>query len=444
MNDDVFRLVQQSVEMNSTTDDERLLEQLRITRDKELPPMHFLFRIFGKPCFPRGELVAVTGKAKSGKTLFNSLLMACCVNCEVLQVRRPPEEGDGSCPCQPVRCLWYDTEQSEQSTQDILKNRILRMINPPSTLSAQACSFDPSRTQDCSKLSTQDYSKLSARACSLDPSRTLNSTLDIDVFNVRCLHYEERMRLFLTAVRKYRPALVVLDGVRDLLADINDGIRAQEVVEDLMKLAQETDCCLVCVLHQNKGAEDRNPRGWIGTELMNKAFEVYACEKLKPENIFMVEQTHTRKYDLGELMFFRMDPETELPVACEAPARLGVATAIAAEQQGAPLPHMNREYLEFDDNNRPHPKMNELFYEVLKAGPLYYSELQSRVQELLNCSTRMWNFMFTSMRDRGAIVRVVNREGRAIWQLPSAAPPQPSQRDLFEPPADFVGVHPTP
>ncbi len=398
MNDDVFRLVQQSVEMNSTTDDERLLEQLRITRDKELPPMHFLFRIFGKPCFPRGELVAVTGKAKSGKTLFNSLLMACCVNCEVLQVQRTPEEGDGSCPCQPVRCLWYDTEQSEQSTQDILKNRILRMIEGDN---------------------------------------------NFDIFNVRCLHYEERMRLFLTAVRKYRPALVVLDGVRDLLADINDGIRAQEVVEDLMKLAQETDCCLVCVLHQNKGAEDRNPRGWIGTELMNKAFEVYACEKLKPENIFMVEQTHTRKYDLGELMFFRMDPETELPVACEAPARLGVATAIAAEQQGTPLPHMNREYLEFDDNNRPHPKMNELFYEVLKAGPLYYNEMQTRVIGLLNCGTPMWNFMFNTMRNRGAIVRVVNREGKAVWQLPTVAPVKPMQTNLFDPAADFEGVSPT-
>ena len=30
--------------------------------------MEFLFRLFGKPCFPRGELVAITGKAKSGKT----------------------------------------------------------------------------------------------------------------------------------------------------------------------------------------------------------------------------------------------------------------------------------------------------------------------------------------------------------------------------------------
>ena len=144
------------------------------------------------------------------------------------------------------------------------------------------------------------------------------------------------------------------------------------------------------------------------------------------------------------MSFFRMDPETELPVACEAPARLGVATTIAAEQQGAPLPHMNREYLEFDDNNRPHPKMNELFYEVLKAGPLYYNEMQTRVQKLLNCGMRMWNFMFNTMRDRGAIVRVVNREGKAVWQLPTVAPVKPMQTNLFDPAADFEGVCPTP
>ena len=53
-----------------------LLEQLRITPEKELKPMEFLFRLFGKPCFPRGELVAITGKAKSGKTFVTSMLMS--------------------------------------------------------------------------------------------------------------------------------------------------------------------------------------------------------------------------------------------------------------------------------------------------------------------------------------------------------------------------------
>ena len=154
MNNEAFELLHRSVIDHSMTDDERRLEELRITRDKALPPMHFLFRIFGKPCFPRGELVAVTGKAKSGKTLFNSLLMACCFRDEMLQVQRPPDEDDGTGLCAPIRCLWYDTEQSEQSTQDILKNRILRMINPPSTLSARACSLNPSSARPKGTLHT--------------------------------------------------------------------------------------------------------------------------------------------------------------------------------------------------------------------------------------------------------------------------------------------------
>ena len=399
MSEQAFNLVRQSVVNHATTDDERLLEQLRITRDKELPLMQFLFRIFGKPCFPRGELVAVTGKAKSGKTLFTSMLMACCVREEVLQVQRPFDDVYGTWECRPIRCLWYDTEQSEQSTQDILKNRVLRLADD------------------------SDF---------------------YDIFNVRSLHYEERLRLFEKAVRKYKPDLVLLDGVRDLLADINDGVKAQEIVERLMKLAQEAGCCLVCVLHQNKGAEDRNLRGWIGTELMNKAFEVYSCEKVKPENIFMVEQTHTRKYDLGELMFFRMDDETELPVVCEAPTRfIAMNGYTTSTQTSGKLPYMNREYLWFDENNKPHPKKDELFYEALKAGPLYYTDLQAKVQTLLNCGTEMWNNMFCDMRDRGAIVRSKNKEGKAVWQLPSAQAPQPIQTEIFNQPAADSGESPS-
>ena len=409
MNEEALKLVRQSVIESSMTDDDRLLEGLRITCEKELPPMHFLFRIFGKPCFPRGELVAVTGKAKSGKTLFNSVLMACCVRDEVLQVQRSFDNNDGIRQTQYVRCLWYDTEQSEQSTQDILKNRIARMVGESGPKFQEA---------------------------------------GFEVFNVRCLNHDVRLRLFETAVHKYRPELVVLDGIRDLLADINDGVKAQEIVERLMKLAQETDCCLVCVLHQNKGAEDRNLRGWIGTELMNKAFEVYACEKVKPENIFAVEQTHTRKYDLGSLMFFRMDTETELPVTCDAPTRFATTSCFPQTfQQGDKLPYMTREYLWFDENNKPHPKANELFYEALKAGPLYYSDLQIKVQSLLNCGTDMWNNMFREMRDHGTIIRTKNSQGKAVWTLAATpaetARPQASQQDLFDQPAADSGDSPS-
>ena len=50
----------------SVGDEKRLrrLEERRITPSKELPPVEFLFRLHNKPCFARGELVGLSGKAK--------------------------------------------------------------------------------------------------------------------------------------------------------------------------------------------------------------------------------------------------------------------------------------------------------------------------------------------------------------------------------------------
>ena len=63
----------------------------RITPETDLPPMQPLFRMFGVPCFYRGELVADCGRAKSGKTFFLSILMACAQKNQVLALE------DGKC-----------------------------------------------------------------------------------------------------------------------------------------------------------------------------------------------------------------------------------------------------------------------------------------------------------------------------------------------------------
>ena len=380
-----FNLIRKSVVAQPTTDFNKLLEEVRVTSSKKIDPIEYLLRFNGKPCFPRGELDLVSGKAKSGKTMLLSMIMACCACGEVLELQRDHPtpgpsphrggenvEGDSS-PERGgenggLRVLWYDTEQSEQSTQEILRDRILK--------------FAPGREEL------------------------------FDVFNVRCKKCEERKELFEKAVQKYSPDLVVLDGVRDLIADINDGPKAQELVESLMALAQDKRCCIVCVLHQNKSGEDRNPRGWIGTELLNKAFEVYSCEKTKPENIFIVEQTLTRKYDWGKLMSFRIDDDTEMPVSCELPTRY-------AAMVGERSPLMTREYLTFDENGKPIPKSEELFYEALKTGPMFYSDLQKKVMNKLNCETNMWNKIFREMRDSGYIINAKNEEGKSVWQLPA-------------------------
>ena len=59
------------------------------------------------------------------------------------------------------------------------------------------------------------------------------------VFNVRQDQWRERLPLLEAAIERFKPDLVILDGIRDLINDINDGVLAQDTVERLMHLASK-------------------------------------------------------------------------------------------------------------------------------------------------------------------------------------------------------------
>ena len=364
-----------------------LLEQLRITPEKGLPKMEFLFQLYDKPCFPRRELVAITGKAKSGKTFVTSMLMAVGS-----LTPNPSPKGEGSI-CQlplkrireePLHVLWYDTEQSDESTQDILKNRIMKLAADKRGL-AQADLFDAENNSWSGKM--------------------------FDVFNVRGVAWKERRSLLCEAVTRCKPDLVIVDGIRDLVNDINDGMLAQEVMEELMHLATEHKCCIVCVLHQNKGSEDHNLRGWIGTELMNKAFEVYACEKLMPKRIFKVEQTLTRKYDIEQKLYFEVDPKG-LP-------RL---TAVPVEDTGedgnaSQLPSLNRKYVVNEDDGSWHIDLPKLIGDVMVGREqITGSELKEQVCNRANIgSWKFYNKLLEQAVNERIIMKTFDKVGHVIY-----------------------------
>ena len=334
------------------------LEQLRITPDKQLPKMEFLFRVNGMPCFPRKELVAITGKAKSGKTFVSSMLIACCQMRDVLFFHREQE--------QPLRVLWYDTEQSDESTQDILKNRILKMVVP-----SQSPSLFDKPSPPCL----------------------------LDIFNVRITEWKERRSLLLEAVRMCSPDLVIIDGIRDLVNDINDGVLAQEVMEELMKLASDNQCCIACVLHQNKSGEDHNLRGWIGTELTNKAFEIYTCEKL-PHRIFKFEQDNSRKYDWDQEFYFTVN-ENGLPIMSDAPEEKSNNT------RQDKLPQLKKEYIVQNEDGGWQFDVQKLFLDAMHGKEeIGGRELKSEVCDLANiCSYKFYNKLLAEALEHKVITK---------------------------------------
>ena len=327
------------------------LKKDRITADKELPPMEFLLKLFDVPCCPRGELVAFTGKAKSGKTFVMSMMMAAASAAEALAFHRTTFE--------PLQVLWIDTEQSDQSTQDILRNRLVPMVTGAASPPRSALPLGSAKNLGGESFPERQY----------------------DIFNVRTESWQERLPLLMAAIDLCHPDLVILDGVRDLVDDINNGELAHDVTERLMRVAQQARCCIVCVIHQNKAAEDRTLRGSIGTELTNKAFEVYECEKLMPSRTFVLTQKLTRKYDITDSLYFTVD-ERGLPQQVGAPAtgevKMVVTVDSISRQTG-----LKAKYLIVHDDGSWEVNHQLLFRDALtRQGELCGGELRDRVMGL--------------------------------------------------------------
>lgn len=368
--------------------------QRELTPDMHLPPMEFLMRLFGEPCFPRRELVAITGRAKSGKTFVMSIIMLMGVIDRILQFERDGKE--------PLKVLWFDTEQSKQSTLDIIQNRIVEMFHRK-----------------------------------VDPDTPFPNEC-LRTFNVRFDNCEMRRQGFLELVPFIKPDLVILDGIRDLVTDINDGAEAQRIMEEMLALAQANNCCIIAVLHQNKSGESRDPRGWLGTELLNKAFDVFATEKMKIQDgqgtrfVFKLEQLYTRKYDIEQQLYFQVD-EDGLPFETEAPLMpVYTASTSTADSSGEERPSLNDDYVVHHLNGDWDMDVEKLFRDAFEGNQtLTGAALRYKVKTLANIATnRLYNNCLEKVMKMNLMEKKKDDYGRITYTLNVVKPQDPVQSEL--------------
>ena len=212
-----------------------------------------------------GNFSASTGQAKSKKTFNISAMVAAAVtNTTVLNYRACLPEGKR-------KILYFDTEQSKYHCHNVLE-RIY---------------------------------KLSGLSVKKDDPRLL-------FWGLR--EYTPKLRIALIdyALRKHQEVgLVIIDGLRDLMYDINNGKEATDVMTVLMAWTSVYDLHIHTVLHLNKN--DNNPRGHIGTELENKAETVLIISKnLQNNSISEVRPMHMKDKEFSTFAFHIDD--NKLPV----------------------------------------------------------------------------------------------------------------------------------
>jgi len=222
-----------------------------VDMSEELKPIEFLFSIGYQSTVPAGEVIAVKGRAKMGKSQFELCLIAAALCGEFGSIKRN----------NPInKILLFDTEQSKQS----VKTCVMRAFN--------AAGLPTDKNDERLK-----------------------------VFSLRPLSCDERRRVIEDAVRTEMPQLVFIDGVRDLLRDFNNLDESGEVIGWLLKLCNDIGCTIINVLHQNKSKEDSSMRGHLGSELLNKVSDCF--EVTKKDGVFTVECTDSRNIPAPSFSF---------------------------------------------------------------------------------------------------------------------------------------------
>ena len=213
------------------------ISQIKATDTYETPPQ--IIWIDNSTIATLGNFSASTGKAKSKKTFnVSAIVAASLVGRQVLNYRAHLPEGK-------QRILYVDTEQSRFHCHNVLE-RILRLAGLPTTSDSENLDF----------ICLREYS----------PS-----------VRIEVIDYALRQG------KGY--GLVIIDGIRDLMLDINSTSESVEVINKMMEWSSKYD------LH-------------IGTEMSNKAETVLVISKSNENpSISEVHALHIREKEFKPFAF---------------------------------------------------------------------------------------------------------------------------------------------
>lgn len=196
-----------------------------------------------------GNFSCLTGKSKSRKTFFLSILIAAALDNSGKFQRINSEILD-------TTVLHFDTEQSEYHTQLVAK-RVVNLIDEKELSNYRCYCLRPH-----------------------EPKTRINIIKEA-IYNIKNVK------------------LVVVDGIADLIIGYNNEDEAIKVIGEFMKWTFEKNIHIITIVHQNKG--DNNAKGHLGSLILQKAETVLSIER--DGAVSNVESTHSRGIEIQPMSF---------------------------------------------------------------------------------------------------------------------------------------------
>ena len=282
---------------------------------EDYPEPYHMLEYNGVPFSKVGGLAAISGQKKNGKSFVLTQLMAAILGngCDKTQRYLPglsvPERTIEYLGHEP-KVLYVDTEMEKLSSA-----KVLRRVH-------WLCDWDMKYPND-------RFSVLWLKNMPKDDNKKA---------------YMQRFDMIRLAIDAIQPDVMFVDGLRDLLASINDEESITTILDYFGGIAEDRNMSIWMALHQNpqrKNDDDEaKMRGWAGTELGNKVSDTLVSIKTKTPNgvTFTVKQQDARDKDIDDWKFEVTDDA----------GNLGVPKII---NSGANLPSKSKEQVTCDDTS---------------------------------------------------------------------------------------------
>ena len=257
----------------------------------DYPEPYSILEFNGVPFSKVGGLAAISGQKKNGKSFVVTQLMAAILGngSERVQTYLPgltvPERTIEYIGHEPS-VIYIDTEMEKLNTA-----KVLRRVH-------WLCGWDM-------RMPNERFNVLRLTNMPKDSNKQA---------------YMQRFDMIRLAIDLIRPDVMFVDGLRDLLASINDEDSITNTLDYFSGVAEDRNMSIWMALHQNpnrKNDEDGlKMRGWAGTELGNKASDTLVSIKTKTANgvTFTVKQQDARDKDIDDWKFVVTDDAGKLGI----------------------------------------------------------------------------------------------------------------------------------
>ncbi len=188
------------------------------------------FKINGKTVCTAGNLTSISAQAKAGKSAFVGAAISAAI-CAALAKSGNDNLGLSAVPPEGRHLLHFDTEQSPFDADKLMRTALRRAgveIPPDFLASFGLAGFSAPDLQAALAMQMEELANSGGAYA------------------------------------------VIIDGVADLVLDVNDPVECNGLIAKLQALAITHDCPILCVVHENPTQDSGKMRGHLGSQLERK------------------------------------------------------------------------------------------------------------------------------------------------------------------------------